>query len=207
MALTYKAAALLWKGRVSEAAGLEEEFLDRARDIADPQILVPALTMGAVIEERRGNHGVALRLVQETEETTSELPRFRAQYLADATRVALSAHGIDLARRLIEGSASDTTRDQHSVRTARAAVAEAERRLEEAERLYREVATQWQEFGHALERGLALLGLGRCLRDLKKMPDAEASLIDARNIFVELGAQPLIKEANALLGGATALTS
>jgi class 3 adenylate cyclase/tetratricopeptide (TPR) repeat protein len=207
MALTYKAAALLWKGRVPEAAGLEEEFLDRARDIADPQILVPALTIGAVIEERRGNHGVALQLVQESEETTSEHPRFRAQYLADATRVAVSAHGIDVAKRLIEGSASDTTRDQHSVRTARAAVAEAERRLDEAAKLYRDVATQWRGFGHALETGLALLGLGRCLRDLKKMPDAEAPLIEARKTFVGLGTQPLIEEADALLGGTTALTS
>jgi hypothetical protein len=207
MALTYKASALLWRGRVSDAAGLIEEFLDRAREIADTQILVPALTVGAVIEERRGNLDVALRLVKETAETTSEQPRFRAQFLADTTRVAVSAQGIDLAEMLIEGSASDSTRDQHSVRTARAVVAEAERRLEEAERLYREVAPRWQAYGHTLERGLALLGLGRCLRDLKKMPDAEAPLIDARSIFVGLGTQPLVEEADALLGGATALTS
>jgi class 3 adenylate cyclase/tetratricopeptide (TPR) repeat protein len=207
MALTYKASALLWRGRVSEAAGLMDEFLDRAREIADTQILVPALTVGAVIEERRGNLDVALRLVQETAETTSGQPRFRAQFLADTTRVAVSAQGIDLAGTLIEGSASDSTRDQHSVRTARAVVAEAERRLEEAERLYRDVASRWQGYGHALERGLALLGLGRCLRDLKKMPDAEAPLIDARSIFVGLGTQPLVEEADALLGGATALSS
>jgi class 3 adenylate cyclase/tetratricopeptide (TPR) repeat protein len=207
MALTYKAGVLLLRGRVSEAAGLEEEFLPRARDIADPQILVPALAFGAVIEQRRGNRAEVLRLVQGIEESTSDIPRFRAQVVAEAVRLAVSVDRIDLARSLIDGSASHTKRDEHSVLTARAAVAEAERKLEEAERLYREVATRWKEFGHALEHGLALLGAGRCLRELKKVRDAEAALKEARNIFVGLGTLPLVEETDALIGGATSLTS
>jgi class 3 adenylate cyclase/tetratricopeptide (TPR) repeat protein len=208
MALTYKAGVLLWRGRVSEAASLEEEFLARARDIADPQILAPALAVGAVTEQRRGNLLVAVGLIRDLEEDTRESPpRFLAQHVADAARVAVLAGEIDLARRLIEGSAAATTRDRLSVLTARAVVAEAERKLEEAETLYREVATRWGEFGHPLEKGLALLGAGRCLRDLTDMPDAETALKEARDIFVGLGAVPLVEETDALLGGATALTS
>jgi class 3 adenylate cyclase/tetratricopeptide (TPR) repeat protein len=207
MALTYKAGVLLWRGRVSEAAILEEEFLPRARDIADPQILVPALTVGASIEQRRGNSAEALRLIQDTEETTGEIPRFRAQVVADAVRVAVSLDRIDLAGTLIEGSASDTRRDQHSVLTARAVVAEARGELQEAQTLYSEVARRWEEFGHLLERGLALLAAGRCLPELKRSPETEAPLKEARDIFVGLGAAPLVQETDALLGGPAALTS
>jgi class 3 adenylate cyclase/tetratricopeptide (TPR) repeat protein len=208
MALTYRAGVLLWRGRVSEAAALEEEFLARARDIADPQILTPALAVGAVIEQRRGNLLPAVRLVRDLEEATRETPpQFRAQHVAEAARVAVWAGEIGLARRLIEGTAAATTRDQLSVVTAQAVVAEAERNLEESEQLYRQADVGWREFGHALERGLALLGAGRCLLDLKKMTDAEATLREARNIFVGLGTLPLVEDSDALLGAATALTS
>lgn len=44
--------------------------------------------------------------------------------------------------------------------TARAAVSEAEGNLKDAERLYREVAARWEEFGYALETGSRCSGRG-----------------------------------------------
>jgi tetratricopeptide (TPR) repeat protein len=208
MALTYRAGVLLWRGRLSEAASLEEEFLARARDIGDPQILTPALAVGAVIEQRQGNLLPAVALVRDLEEATRETPpQFRAQHVAEGARVAVSAGEISLARRLIEGAGAATTRDNLSLATARAVVAEGEGSLDDAEGLYGRAAVGWGEFGHTLERGLAFLGGGRCLLGLEKRPEAEAALKEARDVFLGLGAVPLVEETDVLLGGATALTS
>jgi class 3 adenylate cyclase/tetratricopeptide (TPR) repeat protein len=204
MALTYKARVLLWRGKFAEAADLEEEFLVRGREIADTQILTPALAVGAVIEQRRGNEAAAVRLVRDFDEATGGNAWFRAQQLADAARVAVSAGEVNLAKRLIEGADTSVRRDQLSVLAARALVGEAEGRLDEAERLYREADRGWGEFGHILERGLASLGLGRCLLGLDRRPEAEGALKEAREVFLGLGAGPLAEETDALLGGTTA---
>src|SRR5437773_3810995 len=116
MALTYRAGVLLWRGRLSEAASLEEEVLARGRGIGGPPILTPALAVGAVIEQRRGNLLPAVGLVRDLEEGTRETPpQFRAQHVAEVARVAVSAGEISLARRLIEGTAAATARDHLSV--------------------------------------------------------------------------------------------
>jgi class 3 adenylate cyclase/tetratricopeptide (TPR) repeat protein len=204
MALTYKARVLVWRGNLVDAAGLQEEFLARGRDIGDPQILTPALVTGALIEQRRGSKAAAVRLVRDFEEATRENAWFRARQLADATRITLWAGEVNLVRPLLEGADTTVRRDQLSVLTARALLAEAEGRLDEAEQLYREADRGWGEFGHILERGLAILGAGRCVVGLDKRAEAEAALKRARDDFLGLGAAPMVDETEALLGETTA---
>ena len=103
---------------------------------------------------------------------------------------------------LVENVASDAYWhfDRHSALTARAVLAEGKGDTERAAELYAKAAEGWAEFGHALERGLALLGRGRCLATLGSMDDAAAPLRAAEAAFARLGAAPLLGETTALLG-------
>ena len=57
------------------------------------------------------------------------------------------------------------------------------------------------------EQAFALLGRGRSLIALRRPNEATPSLQQAREIFERLGAVPALKETDALLQQATALSS
>jgi tetratricopeptide (TPR) repeat protein len=99
------------------------------------------------------------------------------------------------------------TRDQHSVVTARGLVAEAKGELEDALPLFSDAARRWDDYGHVLEQAQALAGGGRCLLGLGRTDGASPSLQQAREIFVILGADPLIADVDGYLGHRDALSS
>jgi hypothetical protein len=99
------------------------------------------------------------------------------------------------------------TRDRHSVITARAIVSEAKGEVNQALRLYEDTAERWHQHGFVLEEGHALLGVGRCQIPLGRTQDASARLHEARDVFVKLGATPLIDETDYYVQQATALSS
>ena len=51
----YRAAVLLWRGELTAARALIEGVLPAAREIADLQVLVPALAVAALAEQASGN--------------------------------------------------------------------------------------------------------------------------------------------------------
>jgi len=199
MALTYKACVLVYRGRIEEAAELSEEFATRARKVGDPQVLAPALTIAARVEQARGHVPEALSLIEELGSLTESDPLARANHVVDAVRVCAAAGDLALGQRLLEGLDPVMTRQRHSVVTARAILAEAGGTPEKAAAMYEEAATAWEDYGHVLEHGQALLGLGRCRLSLGSA-DGTASLNAAREIFTQLGAHPLAAEAEKLLG-------
>jgi DNA-binding SARP family transcriptional activator/tetratricopeptide (TPR) repeat protein len=206
MALTYKACVLVYRGRIEEAAELSEEFATRARKIGDPQVLAPALTIAARVEQARGRMNEALLLIHELDGVTERDPLARANQVADAVRVCAAAGDLGLGQRLVEGVDAVMARQRHSVITARAILAEAGGTLDGAASLYDDAATAWEDYGHVLERGQALLGLGRCRQSLG-LADGSASLSVALEIFAQLGAHPLATEAEELLDKARSTTS
>jgi hypothetical protein len=66
-------------------------------------------------------------------------------------------------------------------------VAEARGDEDDAASLYREAAERWDAYGSVVERGYALLGLGRC-------GDAKA-LVEGQAVFAALGASPVVARA------------
>ena len=66
-------------------------------------------------------------------------------------------------------------------------LAEARGNAVEASALFRDAVEQWDEYGSVVERGYALLGLGRC-GDAKASREGEA-------IFASLGASPVVARA------------
>jgi tetratricopeptide (TPR) repeat protein len=202
VALTYMAYVFACRGQLNEAHGLAQEFLPRAREIRDPQVLVPAVTVVSLIEHARGNHSTAVRLIEEMEEITRDRPVFRSRHLPEALRVSVAAGAIPLAERLLDSSGHRAARHQHSVLASRAVLTEAQGRLTEASALYAEVAEDWARYGFALEHGQAALGAGRCLVALDRHREAAAHLAEARRTFDGLRAGPLLAETDRVLAQA-----
>ena len=202
VALTYTAYVLGCRGEIGQAHALAEEFLPRAREIRDPQVLVPAVAVVSIIEHARGNRSTAVRLIEEIEEVTRDRPVFRARHLPEALRVCVAADAIPLAERLLESSGHAAARHRHSVLAGRAVFAEARGRHEKASALHAEAAERWADYGFALERGQAALGAGRCLVAIGRRHEAATWLDEARGVFDALRARPLSAEADRILGHA-----
>jgi class 3 adenylate cyclase/tetratricopeptide (TPR) repeat protein len=204
VALTYMAHVLVYRGEPGQAQALAAEFLPRAREIRDPQVLVPAVAAVALIEHAHGNRAAAVRLIEELEEVTRDRPVFRARHLPEALRLCVAAGALDLAERLLDTDMHQAARHRHAVLTSRGVLAEARGELRAAARLHGEAGARWAEYGFRLEQGQASLGAGRCLVALGLHRDAAAPLAESLRIFEALGAGPLRADAERLLAGAGA---
>ena len=124
----------------SPAHAIAVEFLPRAREIRDPQVLVPAVAVASLIEHARGNQSAAVRLIEELEEVNRGRAVFRARHLPEALRVCVAAGALRLGESLLETSGHAAARHRHSVLAGRAVLTEARGREEEASALYAEAA-------------------------------------------------------------------
>ena len=199
VALTYMAYVFACRGEVSQAHDLAAEFLPRAREIRDPQVLVPAVTVVSLIENTRGNHVTTVRLIEEIEEITRDRPVFRARHLPEVVRMSVAAGAIGLAERLMDSRLHQAARHQYSALASRAVLTEARGKPGEASAIYAEVAARWASYGFAWEHGQALLGAGRCFLVVSQHREAAEHLREARRTFDALQASRLAAEAAQLL--------
>jgi class 3 adenylate cyclase/tetratricopeptide (TPR) repeat protein len=198
MALTYRTRVVVLRGETEGGGSAKDRFLAAARLSGDLQVLVPALAVAALVDYAEGARGSAVALVRELEQSTRDYAGWRAHELPAAVRVCAGAGELDLAQRLLEGPAEIVARDRYQSLTAHAVLAEAQGETERAAALYGEAAERWAEFGHALERALALLGRGRCLTATDRSDEAAGPLVEAEAAFALLAAPPLLEEVAAL---------
>ena len=174
MALASKARVLFYRGRPAEAQTIAAELLPRARAVGDPQILLPALSLAALVEP---DAAVAIGLIEDMLAVDApENPLY-----PDSARVCVRHGSLELAERMIRSDERAAPRTRHVGATVAAIVAEARGEHDEAVRLYEEAAERWQEYPFALERGLCLLGAGQ--------------LEEAAAILRSLGAEALMAAA------------
>ena len=205
--LAQKARVLGYRGKVAEAAGLADRFLPQAREIKDPQVMWPALETAAVIEAARGRFEEATALVRELVRDADEHPEMRSILFPVAPRVLVSAGRVEEAEDLVSHTTPMGPWLIPNMTAARAIMAEAEGRMEEAVALHEEAADAWTRAGTPLEHGQALLGAGRCLVALGRRASADDKLSQAREIFESLRTRPLLVQTDAWLQRATALSS
>jgi tetratricopeptide (TPR) repeat protein len=161
--LTTAAPVLAHRGQLEVARSYVDVILPRAREIGDPQTLVPALLVGALVAALRGDLADAVALATEFEAETRDKPAWRGPGITNATRVCIAAGELELAETLIGSSEEMPSLAEGAARaTARAMVAEARGDTERATTLYREALDGWREWGSVIESAYALLGLGRC---------------------------------------------
>jgi class 3 adenylate cyclase/tetratricopeptide (TPR) repeat protein len=179
---------LVHRGSVADAARLLDTLLPRARDNADPQVLVPSLVTAALVESARGDAAAAFDRIAELDRLTGGwTPFWRTLLLLWPTRLVLAAGELERAEEFLEGSQHNSAWGVCVDLSARAALAEAKGATLEAAGLYAEAATTWDAYGSIVEQGYALLGLGRC-------GDAKA-LVEGQAIFDRLGAAPVVARA------------
>jgi len=185
------APVLAQRGAVDEAKRSADVFLPRARAIADPQTLAPALAQAAFVRALSGDVGEALLLTTEFEAATRGKPVSRLPNLVTAVGVAVAADAIDLAQTVLDGCAPvmPSLAGDTSLATARALIAEARGQGAEAADLYRQALAGWREWGSVVQEGYALLGLGRAGDD-----DARR---DGMAIFKRLRAVPFTSTVRA----------
>jgi class 3 adenylate cyclase/tetratricopeptide (TPR) repeat protein len=194
------------RGDVAGAADLVRGILPAARQIQDPQVLVDALAVAALVEQAAGRGEDALELMGEFQRITRERPTwFRAKEIPELVRLCAGMGSLDMASELMEGLPVHARRHKLSVLTATAVLKEAEGDGDGALAAYEEAAEGWRSFGYVLEMGRTALGAGRRLVDLGK-PDAIDRLREARDAFVRLGAAPLLAETESWLARAAAKT-
>jgi class 3 adenylate cyclase/tetratricopeptide (TPR) repeat protein len=195
--LPYKAAVLLQRGEITAAAALADSFVPLARDIGDLQVLVPALAIGSAVRAASGDSSMSVLLVEELAERSRPTPSWRARFLPDAVRLLCSVGSLDPAQELLlHEDQVVTRRDRLSVATAKAVLAAAQHRFEEAEARFGEVAQRWHSYGAALEHAQVLLEGGRCALRLGHIESARTALQEAQNCFARLKATPRQAEAD-----------
>ena len=172
---------------VDDARAHVEALLPKARESGDPQVLVPGLSAAALVAAALGDDAQALAHVRELEELTRATPTFRDYCLAWPARIAVAAGDPTLVAAFLDAGEYDSVWNSCARLTGRAILAEAEGRAEEAAGLYREVSERWAAYGSIVEKGYALLGLGRC-------GDAKA-LVEGQAIFAVSGASPVVAQA------------
>jgi class 3 adenylate cyclase/tetratricopeptide (TPR) repeat protein len=207
LAQSQRARVLAYRGDITPAAALTDNFLQRAREIGDPQVLVTALAVTALVKQALHDTPAAIALIEELERVTRDRPSsYRARYVCELVRISTAGGAIGLAERLLQGIADSVRRHALSLLTAGAVLDEVRDNLEPALRAFRRAADEWREFGFLLEEGEALLGAGRTLVRLRRS-EASGVLSQARVTFTRLGAAPLVEETDRWLDMAARLTA
>jgi len=199
MVLPLRSLILLYRRKLNYRVPSSIAFVDRAREIGEPQVVVHALAIGALIAQMQSESEVAVGLIRELDSFTRDLAAWRSRQLPTVLRVLVAAGKIEEAERFASGIDVTATRDRTCVLTGKAILAEAKGQIEEAHDVYEKAAQGWLEYGLVLEEGQAHLGLARCLIALGDREAATDPLHKARAIFERLGAVPLINETDSYL--------
>ncbi len=200
LGLPYRAFVLERRGDPVAAGAVVEQVLPKAREAADPQLLVPALAAAALVVVARDDEGGALGFVRELLEVTQgRSDPHRALFLPELTRICAEQGALDLARELADGLTLELGRTGISRTAAAAVLAEAEGRADDALALYEDAAARWHEFGGIPGRAAALLGHGRCLIALDRREEAKDPLTEAHTLFSSMGYEAGLAESESLL--------
>jgi hypothetical protein len=185
----FRALVFAQRGRSREVASLPTEFLPVAREVHDPQVLVPALAAAAIVAHANGDAEAAHAAIVELEEDTRERPDWaRLLHAVPLLRICVELGQLELGERLLDRPHALGARLEHAVVAGRAVSAEARGRTDEAARSYADAARRWRDYELPYEEAQALLGHWRCTRE-------DDSLRRSQEIFTRLGA--VVPEAAA----------
>ena len=196
---------LLAETGASQHAPDPEPMLAAAREIGLPDSIAEALVAAAQLRLAQGHLGQAKALVTELHQTPAA--RAGCRYvLPQLLRTALTLGDTALAHDLVSGIEPRTPVAEHALASARAQLAEAVGKHDEAAALYVDAAERWREFGNLPEHAYALLGQGRCLLALGDA-GANRPLAEARDLFASMGYKPALANTEKLFAETVARTA
>jgi hypothetical protein len=198
-ALNCKAEVLTYRGRAPEAARMARGFVEEARTVGDPQILLPALAIATVAAAESGDTPGSIAAM----EAFADLYRSRSRWVGSLflqmiARAAVAADRREVAEQVMESPDLATQRGRHVAASANATLEEARGEPEEALGLHRRAADGWAAYGFPFERAQSLAGAARCLITLDRQTEAGADASEAAEIFDSLGATALAARARSI---------
>jgi tetratricopeptide (TPR) repeat protein len=179
------------RGRREEALRGADELEEMAREAAtSSERRIVSRATAATIRAVCGDLESACRLIEEAWATpgAAAADEMISVLLPDMVRCACDAGEVELAERILRDATPRFPYADHAQAAARALVAEARGRFEEALAGHRDAAASWKAFTMPLEEGHARLGEARCLIALRCQEEARAPLSEASAIFERLGA-------------------
>ena len=134
--------------------------------------------IAAAIRGVSGDLESACRLIEEAWAIpeAAAVDEMISTYLPETVRCACDGGKPELAERILRDAEPRFPYAAHALVGARARVAEAHGRFEEALADYRDAATRWTAFSMPFEEGHARLGEARCLIALGRRDEAQAPL-------------------------------
>jgi class 3 adenylate cyclase/tetratricopeptide (TPR) repeat protein len=190
---------LAHRGLVADAARVVTDGLPAARQVGDPQLMIPMLQALALVELRRNDSAAVVAALREIDEITTRTTGLVGSIVTDVLRLAVAAGDMDLARRLLEANPGLPGRSECIVVAGQGVLAEAEGRLDDALARFRDAAERWAAYGNVIERGHAVMAVGRCLVSLGRVGEAVDPLREARDVFAAPGATALVADVDDLL--------
>ena len=121
----WAAQVLLLRGRLEEASAAAAHFLKPAREVGDPQVLVPAAVAAGWVALAEGKIEEAAHLIEEVDRAADLSAWYREHFLADLVRLCAGIGNIAAAERLVGLANAFTDRHRLSLATARAVLHEA----------------------------------------------------------------------------------
>jgi len=185
-----KARVLALRGDVGGARGVTNAILDRARSTKDGQVLAPSLAAAALIDfiadDRHRAHELLIELGMDARNSWAPT--------VEICRMLTAIGDDDRVRAVLDQVVPGPTRRQNAASSIRGMLAESRGDYDEAVEHYRDAATNWRTYGHALELAHALAGAARCLAHLHQVEESNASISEAASIFTSLGiSQPIAR--------------
>ena len=174
---------LHYRGADDDARAASERNLESSREVGDPQVLVPALEVQALVDSASGRHAAAVEALLEIERISEETTDLVVSFAAELPRIACRAGDLALARRLVDRNPAMPGRPENIVVAGRALIAKAEGRLDEAVAGLQDAVARWTAHDAVIEQGLTRIALGRSLLALGRMGEAVEALQPAREIF------------------------
>jgi class 3 adenylate cyclase/tetratricopeptide (TPR) repeat protein len=204
LAQPQRVKVVLLRGDAARAAEISQANLPAARQVGDPQLLIPALESEALVRFHRGESDEVSASLLEIERITAETTPMILSAMGEGVRLAVGAGDLALAHRLQAANRGYTGRSELIVATGAAILAEADGRLDDAAAGFVDVATRWAAYGNVIEQGYALTAAGRCLIGLGRGREAVEPLRTARELFAAPGASVLVAEVDDLLADTAA---
>jgi tetratricopeptide (TPR) repeat protein len=188
------------RGRREEALRGADELEEMAPEAAtSPERRIVSRATAATIRAVCGDLESGCRLIGEAWATpgAAAADEMISVLLPDMVRCACDAGEVELAERILRDATPRFPYADHAQAAARALVAEARGRFEEALAGHRAAAARWKAFTMPLEEGHARLGEARCLIALHRQEEARAPLSEASAIFERLGAVAALRRVPA----------
>jgi tetratricopeptide (TPR) repeat protein len=196
----WRLSVVFWRGGTLEAHRMVEEGLAVARDIADPQVLMPALAIAAVVAEAVGDLGDARRLCEEFAATGSDHPGFLALHLPTVAPTMVTLGMADRAAALAAQAIGRMPWLDASIGRVRGLVDAARGDHERALAALRSAVEIGDGLSQRFWTALIRIEAARSALALGLEPEASALLAEARSAATAMGAVRLLDEIASVEG-------